>query len=154
MPGRQSLCEATGRGYANIVTSQNAEDVVYGLVYDLTSSDESALDVNEGVPIAYTKEMLSGDFWASQGVGQRIDVKKDGAKRADMLVYIDRKRIEDDKPREEYVYRMNMGIKDGLEAGIPKDYVERVMRPFIPEIEREEVEELARRQALSFEDET
>ena len=49
-----------------------------------------------------------------------------------MLVYIDRKRVTDDKPKEEYVYRMNRGIDDAIKMGVPKAYVEEVMRPFIP----------------------
>ena len=141
-----------GRGYANVVPSKNAKDVVYGLIYDLTPDDESALDVNEGVPFAYTKEMISVDFWASKDSSCPIDVTREGRK-CDMLVYIDRERTEDDKPMEEYIFRMNMGIKDGIEAGIPKDYVDRVLRPFVPEVVRKEVEEMARKQALRFEDE-
>lgn len=152
----QMICKAkdtsTGRGYANIVPSESAKDVVYGLIYDLTPSDEGALDVNEGVPFAYIKETLAVDFWASLDGRCPVDVTREGSKR-DMLVYIDRERTEDDKPREEYIFRMNMGIKDGIEAGLPKDYVDRVLRLFIPEAGRKEVEEMARKQALSFQDE-
>jgi hypothetical protein len=118
----------------------------------LTPSDESALDVNEGVPFAYTKETIAVDFWASVDGRCPIDVTREGSKR-DMLVYIDCERTEDDKPREEYIFRMNMGIKDGIEEGIPKEYVDRVLRLFIPEVGRKEVEEIARKQALSFQDE-
>ena len=39
---------------------------VYGLVYSLTASDEAQLDINEGVPIAYTKEYLTCDFWVDR----------------------------------------------------------------------------------------
>jgi hypothetical protein len=43
-------------------------------------------------------------------------------------------------PREEYVYRMNMGIHDAVERGVPIEYVERYMRPFIPDEKGELVE--------------
>lgn len=125
---------------------------MFGLVYSLTPSDERALDVNEGVPYAYTKEILSVDFWASKNGSQPINVKSVGDK-AGMLVYVDRERTEDDVPKDEYIYRMNMGIRDGIKAGIPEDYVDKGMRPFVPVKRMKDVEELARKQALSFEDE-
>ncbi|KAK4698026.1 gamma-glutamylcyclotransferase, partial [Lecanoromycetidae sp. Uapishka_2] len=140
------------RGYANVVPSTKASDEVYGLIYSLTLSDESALDVNEGVPYAYTKEMLSVDFWASTDCSRTVDVTSAAGEKMDMLVYIDRERIQDSVPKDEYVYRMNMGIKDGLKAGIPQDYVDKVMRPFIPAEDMKHLEKQARQQALKFED--
>lgn len=74
-----------------------------------------------------------------------------------MLVYIDRKRVTDDKPKEEYVYRMNRGIDDAITMGVPVAYVKEVMRPFIPAEEdagnRKSLEEKARKQAVEFVDE-
>ena len=70
-----------------------------------------------------------------------------------MLVYIDRKRVVDGQPQEEYIHRMNMGIKDAVYgAGVPFTYVQKVMRPVIPEQGQTEVEELARKQAMNFEE--
>ena len=77
---------------------------------------------------------------------------KEGEKR-DVLVYIDRNRTTDHKPKAEYIYRMNRGIEDGLKAGIPKDYVEQALRQFIPEKVSEEVKALANKQASGFKDE-
>ena len=92
------------------------------------------------------------DFWASKDGNSPIDVTKEG-EQCTMLVYIDRNRTTDHKPKDEYVYRMNRGIEDGLKAGIPKDYVDQVMRQFIPEKVSEEVKELAIKQASGFDDE-
>ncbi len=140
------------RGYANVVPSSDKGMHVYGLVYSLTPSDERALDRNEGVPYAYTKQMLSADFWASKEDDGSVDVTK-GAEKKQMLVYIDRKRIEDYKPKEEYIHRINMGIKDGLKEGIPQEYFDQMLRRFIPVEGSKESEELSRRQASQFEDE-
>lgn len=97
-----------------------------------------------------------------------------------MLVYIDFQRTNGDgsKPREEYIHRMNMGIRDALEAGMPRDYVDGVLRRWIPEEEGEDdgdddgngavlkssgnkkegvtskAKELALRQARAFKDES
>lgn len=111
------------------------DDVVFGLVYSLQPGDESRLDKNEGVPIAYTKENLSVDFWSIKTPGQPswVDVKKRPTKVIDMLVYIDRNRTAEDKPKTEYIYRMNRGIEDAVAMGVPKEYVKDVMREFIPE---------------------
>lgn len=139
------------RGYANVVDSNNSEDELYGLVYSITSSDEDILDRNEGVPSSYTKEMVDIDFWESKD-GKAVDVHDQGVKKG-VLVYIDRKRVTDDKPQEEYVHRMNMGIKDAVDdAGVPSAYVKKVMRPFIFEQGRRGLEKLAKQQALNFED--
>ena len=162
------------RGYANIVQlsrKDSSTDIdhrpaplaydheVWGLVYTLHPPDEERLDRNEGVPIAYTKETLACDFWPSlnsSSAGANISTKP---KEVDMLVYINREMVEEDDPKEEYVYRMNMGIKDAIRGGVPREYVERVMRRFIPDVDVDgeegdgEVLEVARRQALEFEDE-
>ncbi len=95
--------------------------------------------------------MLLVDFWASKDGNSPLDVTKEGEKR-DVLVYIDRNRTTDHKPKAEYIYRMNRGIEDGLKAGIPKDYVDQAMRQFIPEKVSEEVKALAIKQASGFED--
>ncbi|KAL8847178.1 MAG: hypothetical protein Q9221_007779 [Calogaya cf. arnoldii] len=60
------------RGYANIVQTENPSDIVYGLVYVLTNDDEEQLDLREGVPWAYTKEMMSMEVWAGKS-GERFN---------------------------------------------------------------------------------
>ena len=57
-------------------------------------------------------------------------------------------------PKREYIYRMNKGIDDAVDEGVPEKYVEKVMRKFIPESGVEEdVVEVARKQAVEFEGE-
>lgn len=169
------------RGYANVVqvhsTGTNSQgtqdkvieqtniigsDHVWGLVYRLQAADEHRLDRNEGVPHAYTKEMLPTQFWASRFQcdapfpgwdKDKVDTSKP-CELVSMLVYIDRKRTIPDKPKCEYIYRMNQGIKDALKAGVPQGYVEDVMRKYIPAPHsEEEVPQLALKQAGNFEDE-
>lgn len=148
------------RGYANVVETRNDKDKVYGLVYTLSPLDESRLDKNEGVPYAYTKEMLDCTFWAADAnsPGRKIDTTKPPtATHKSMLVYIDRKRVEPATPRDEYVYRMNRGIEDAVKCGVPESYVRDVMRVYIPadeEGEREKMAEFARGQAAEFRDES
>ena len=96
------------RGYANIVETFDTRKVtaneVWGLVFELQPDDEARLDINEGVPAAYTKEDLYVDFWPAQKGGKpEVDEEP---RTTEMLVYIDRKRLQPDKPREEYIYRM------------------------------------------------
>ena len=140
------------RGYANVVEvsdTKKAKDCeAWGLVFRLQPSDEDRLDLNEGVPESYTKEDISTGFWPT---GKDWTIDK--AEKKDMLVYIDRKRTEADVPKKEYIYRMNMGIKDALKEGVPKKYVDGVLRDFIPDVEDENVSSFARQQARFFEDE-
>ena len=138
------------RGYANIIASSTPTDEVYGFVYTLTSTDEDRLDINEGVPYAYTKEILKAEFWSLDSL---LSDLPQGGNEVDLLVYIDRNRTEADKPKQEYIYRMNMGIADALSKGVPKDYIDQVLRKFIPEEAASGTQELAHKQALQFEDE-
>ncbi|KAL6173237.1 hypothetical protein ACJQWK_00798 [Exserohilum turcicum] len=142
------------RGYANVVSapcpdtatsgSSRYKTSVYGLVYSLTPSDEARLDINEGVPIAYTKEYLPCSFWAatSREPGTKIDTSQPPSEtNKRLLVYIDRVRTAPSTPRDEYVYRMNRGIHDALGCGVPGEYVDEVMRKYIAADDYEEEEE-------------
>jgi hypothetical protein len=130
------------RGSANPVPLDPSTDFqderthVWGMVYTLTKSDEARSDRNEGVPFNHTKELHYTEFWTTDtdNVDKKIDISAVPEKKR-MLLYTDRKRTKDDKPREEYIYRMNMGIVDALKVGIPSSYVEIVMRKFIPAID-------------------
>lgn len=149
------------RGYANIIEIEASNVVggegllnseqVWGLVYSLEQKDEDHLDRNEGVPIAYTKEDLTADFW--QSINSKAPDIGAKPKQMSMLVYINRKMITPHEPKKEYVYRMNMGIRDALIEGMPTSYVENVLRKFIPNVEDETVSKIAKKQALAFEDE-
>lgn len=147
------------RGYANIVELPKNEEPqqripsiaephhhdhsreVWGAVYELRQADEAKLDVNEGVPVAYTKEYLCCDFWKkgeeSSGGRLGVGIEEEMAEERNMLVYINRRQMEDSRPKEEYVYRMNEGIRDALGDGVPEGYVKYVMRRFIPEERKE-----------------
>jgi gamma-glutamylcyclotransferase len=147
------------RGYANVVQIQppssaepNYANVVYGLVYSLQPFDEARLDDNEGVPVAYTKEDLPVSFWPKEKEHEPVDLHKP-AKKQDMLVYISRKHVTDSKPKHEYIYRMNQGINDALKEGVPKEYVQEVMRKFIPPEHDDRLRNQAVQQAISFQDE-
>jgi gamma-glutamylcyclotransferase len=102
----------TTRGYASIVRS--AEDYVLGSVYELSDSDVLNLDRFEGVAFGdYSKEMI-----LIQMAGREVFC----------LVYIDQV-VEEGRPKEEYIVRVNYGIDD---AGFPDEYISRYLRPFVP----------------------
>jgi gamma-glutamylcyclotransferase (GGCT)/AIG2-like uncharacterized protein YtfP len=102
----------TTRGYASIVVSEGY--YVLGIVYELSESDVRNLDRFEGVAKgAYRKETLA------------VDVDGRGL---NCLVYIDPV-TEEGQPREEYITRINNGIRD---AGFPDEYITRSLRPFVP----------------------
>ena len=143
----------SSRGYANIVPHDGSHHGVYGLIYKLMPSDEKDLDVNEGVPYAYTKENMTIEFWKSSlsagGSGEKVDVATAGEAKS-VLVYIDRLRVEDSNPKEEYIHRMNMGIADAIALGIPASYIEDDLRPFIPMLASANAESVAIEQAKKF----
>jgi ATP-dependent phosphoenolpyruvate carboxykinase len=49
-----------------------------------------------------------------------------------VLVYVDEMRTTVGEPKAEYVGRMNRGIRESMELGLPEKWVEEVMRKFIP----------------------
>jgi gamma-glutamylcyclotransferase len=127
------------RGYANVVKTKD-EHVVYGMLYTLEPEDETLLDRAEGVPHAYFKreldvELISKDSdegKGSTGSTSLIDAKGEVVK---VLVYVDEKRLGEGICKEEYVARINRGIKDAMEKGMERTYVEKVVRPFVREEE-------------------
>lgn len=145
------------RGYANVVRSptevagqieeqHDYKNEVWGLVYSLTQSDEDRLDVNEGVPKSYQKLYLDCDFWS---IGNATTDKPESK---EMLVYVSKDFTKPSAPKKEYIYRMNMGIKDALKKGVPKAYVDQVLREYIHDMEDHDVRKVAEQQALLFED--
>lgn len=125
LPGWRWIINA--RGYANVVECETESDGegVWGMLYLLPPRDEESLDKCEGVPWAYDKSVLEVrwvlDDWKKTPEGGEQTVRA--------LVYVDEQRKEEGKPREEYVGRMQRGIKDAVDWGVGEEYVERVMRP-------------------------
>ncbi|KAK8009008.1 AIG2 family protein [Apiospora marii] len=143
------------RGYANIVqnpaddqaNSKPSADVtanthdhhsvpkdssapgVYGVVYTLQPADEAELDVCEGVPTAYQKATLNV---AVLDGTHGLPLPDTNENQWPTLVYVDHHRVEADRPKDEYVRRMNRGIDEARrDWGLPEWYIEKVMRPFI-----------------------
>jgi len=103
------------RGYANIIPSPG--DVVYGMVYAITPPNEQHLDICEGVPYAYVKQMH--------------EVEMLDGKVVEGLVYVDILRLKEGQIRQEYIARMDHGISDALEKGMPEWYIKKYLVPAI-----------------------
>ena len=100
------------RGYASVVPSPN--DEVQGVLFEISPSDEDALDGFEGVGIgSYRKADLPVVFEGREVMA---------------LVYIDSSETEG-PPVEEYIGRINAGVRD---AQLSPAYVERYIRRFVP----------------------
>ena len=141
------------RGYATIVPSKN--DHVWALAYDLTPNDEATLDINEGVPFSYVKKYLDVTLWDTNVVDEAgVPTPPDGSpgRTISSLVYVDEQRTKEGLPKEEYIYRVGMGIEDAVANGVPIEYFEKYVRPFIPEKSHEELEEMARPRVLTQSD--
>ena len=91
-----------GRGFATI--TPRADSRVYGIVWEITESDEASLDRYEGVPNFYVKQYCSVQF-------------DDGVES--MLVYASTDHSSQ-SGRSEYLERIIDVAKDSL---LPVDYV-------------------------------
>lgn len=106
---------------------------VWGLLYAMSEDgvDEVALDRYEGVATgAYDKLDLEVEMFdvRSDVDGKGAVIVQGIAKAEKVLVYVNRRMTEDGKAKKEYVGRMNRGIKDAVERGVPREYVEKWMR--------------------------
>ena len=115
------------------------------------------MDINEGVPYAYEKRMVEVEFWPKGSIPVPGELPPP-EKAVEMLAYIDFQRNsgEGNKPKDEYVHRMNEGIRDALQEGVPARYIDEVVRAYIP-VEKEaddRAKALALKQAVSFIDES
>ncbi|KAF5349652.1 hypothetical protein D9756_008795 [Leucocoprinus leucothites] len=113
------ICE---RGFANVKRSPG--DILYGLIYELSETDEKNLDGYEHVPVYYLKKYHTITFLGTTSSPEKSETKA--------LFYINGEWLKESPPNPEYIYRMNMAIADGIKAGIPEDYMEKYLRPFIP----------------------
>lgn len=127
-------------------------DVVFGVLYEMTPEDEYLLDGYEGVdhsapasqygdrvPIAIRpREQEHGAYnkwYVPAKVTKWLVAEKTANEEHDVtaLVYVDEKRVTVGAPKFEYVGRMNRAIRESVELGMPEKWVESVMRKHIPE---------------------
>ncbi|MCX8043882.1 MAG: gamma-glutamylcyclotransferase, partial [Desulfobacterota bacterium] len=99
------------RGFATIVPSEN--DVVWGTIFSISSSDERALDGYEGV---------SEGFYVKEYLPVAI-----GNEYVECLVYVARDANEGN-PSKEYVRRIQEGLHD---ANLPEEYIQKYLNPFL-----------------------
>jgi len=116
--------------YGNIIPSPN--DVVYGALFFLSPRDEAGLDESEGVPWMYEKHTLEAE---------RIGVNgEDFGQSVSVMTYVDVQRPEEGAIMSDYVVWINKAIRDAKPFGLPSDYVEKYLRPYIPAQTKEEEE--------------
>jgi hypothetical protein len=118
-------------GYGNIVPSPG--DVVYGALYFLSPRDEAGLDESEGVPWLYEKQ------WHDVARIENDGNESDGG-RVKVMTYVDVQRLDDGAIMPDYVVWIRKAIRDARPFGLPDEYVERSLRPWIPMVEDEEEE--------------
>lgn len=130
------------RGYANVIPSDG--DEVWGMIYTLPPPDELELDINEGVPWAYEKQMLNVEV-RFEDASKNGDISQPAINQT-VLCYVDANRVLEAQPKGEYIHRINMGIRDAKKKGMPSSYVDKYLRPFVPAEEGngEELERLAK----------
>ncbi|KAI0506712.1 hypothetical protein F5B22DRAFT_441072 [Xylaria bambusicola] len=136
--------------------STSARPGVYGLVYRLHPDDEATLDGYEGVGYAYEKLMVKidgasflerdpdqGSSWTAVEASPENGAKKPTQpaeeaalfgheEEVELLAYVDPYRVTPSAPKEEYIDRMNLGIKEASKWGLHASYVNEVMRSYIP----------------------
>jgi hypothetical protein len=112
-------------------------DRTYGMVFQLGEEDERKMDEYEDVPESYTKETAMVELWArKEGQEGAIDMTK-RSRRVRVVFHTDRKHTTDSKQLSAgaYSYKINQGIMDAVEEGIPQGYINECLRPFVPDVD-------------------
>ncbi|KAI5803656.1 hypothetical protein EDC01DRAFT_702291 [Geopyxis carbonaria] len=137
------------RGYANIIA--DAAETVEGLCFQLSQTDEDALDVCEGVALlCYSKSLLHVNLFAAAPSlrGQRVadlvqaaafDVDADGQPRdfegsetsVAALVYMSALHVGNGVARNGYKKRIARGVQDARRLGVSPRYLEEKVGPLI-----------------------
>ncbi|KAK3673219.1 hypothetical protein LTR78_006764 [Recurvomyces mirabilis] len=116
--------------YGNIMPSQG--DHVYGSLFFLSPRDEAGLDESEGVPWMYEKHTLQVE---------RIDAEGKGTgQKVETMTYVDVQRTDEGVIMPDYIVWIKKAIRDAAPHGLPKEYVDKYLRPYIPAMEKEEEE--------------
>lgn len=91
------------------------------------------MDEAEGVPYYYQKEHHEVARVNADGseTGQKIEA----------LMYVDSERKDEGEIMPDYVVWIHKAIRDAKPFGLPDDYVERVIRPWLPTGDHNEEEE-------------
>jgi hypothetical protein len=71
------------------------------------------------------------DYYTKEQTTQRKVIVGKGGESAKALVYLSQNYIQDDRPWDEYIDRMEWGLEEALKQGISNEYVETVIRPFL-----------------------
>lgn len=67
---------------------------------------------------------ISFPDWSPRAVNQETSIRA--------LVYVDELRTKPGKINKEYIGRMNRAIREGVDLGIPQEWVDEVLREYIP----------------------
>jgi gamma-glutamylcyclotransferase len=150
---------ATARWLGPLFGSEDFRDDnerVYGFVYKLDKEDEEKLDSYEDVPNSYTKEWVYVDFWArpvgpdgEKLRGEKVDIGNK-FKKVRTMVYVDRNCTTASKPNGSYIYKMNEGIQDAIEEGVPQEYIDECVRPYIPVVDDQKTLSVAIEDAIKM----
>ncbi|KAF4957004.1 hypothetical protein FGADI_3416 [Fusarium gaditjirri] len=139
--------QINSRGFANVIPCSGYN--VHGLVYQVSVDDEARLDRNEGVHSgAYTKsyhsvvlreaaediQLPTRYLVQDGGLDKAVNAVRSGSRfheperqgriRSNVLVYLSSRYSQWGTARDEYVDRMNCGIRDAVTLGIPSDFFE------------------------------
>ncbi|CAG8062760.1 unnamed protein product [Penicillium salamii] len=134
---------------AHEIPVSGSEDTVYGVLYEMDLRDETVLDMYEGIDVraedsdgqfvdvnVRPKEQGRGSYnkWFVKAEAVKwLDEHENPETEVDALVYVDEGCVTLSEPNFEYIARMNRGIHESVQLGLPQRWVDEVIRKFIPE---------------------
>jgi gamma-glutamylcyclotransferase len=107
---------------------------VYGVIYQMTEADEAKLDEFQEHPATYSKESKVIECWAAPLDGSKHITITEGFRRCRVFFYVDRSNTSKSTGScsPEVAYKLQQGILDALDLGIPAKYIDGCVRPYLP----------------------
>lgn len=119
-------------------------DRVYGMVWQLDALAEAAMDDSEGR--LQHKEYATAELWVRREGQTGPAQLSRGAKRRQVMFYVDRSNTEQEAQCSGALsYKLQQGIADAIEMGVPKGYVDECVKPYLPKTDGDIVQQAVRR---------
>jgi gamma-glutamylcyclotransferase len=116
---------------------RESNERVYGMVYNMSEQDEALLDGYQDVPASYTKQWQWIEMWPRhEGQVGKADLSK-RARRVKVAFYADREHTKKSPTAciPELAYKIQQGVLDAVDQGIPSRYIDECIRPYLPPVQ-------------------
>jgi len=116
---------------------RDSNERVYGMIYQMSEEDEAILDSYQDVPESYSKHWQWVELWTRpEGQAGKLDISK-RPRRVKVTFYADKNHVTKSTSAciPELAYKIQQGISDAINQGVPEKYIDTCIRPYLPPVQ-------------------